>query len=102
MGMGQKDVADFPHLIEREVADTCAGIDQHLVVDEDGGSSQPCANTSAAAQYLDPHPLIPLSLAPEKKKFMVSQRLGPARIQFTTSNQAHQYAIIQGHNKSIS
>ena len=71
VGMGQKNVADLPHLIEREVADTGPGINQYFIVDEDGGGSEPGANSSAAAQYLDLHTFYSAAYGPGKAKIDV-------------------------------
>ena len=36
VGVGQKDVVDAAHVLDRQVLDAGAGIDQDVVVDEEG------------------------------------------------------------------
>ena len=48
VSVGQKDMPDRVEIIEREIANTGARIDQHIVVDEHCGGARSRADTAAA------------------------------------------------------
>jgi len=55
VGMGDEDVIDLRHLVEREVADAGSGVDQHVVVDEEGGRAAAGRDRAGTTEYADPH-----------------------------------------------
>lgn len=57
MGVGQKDVVNGPHFLERQVTQACPRIDQDALVDQEGGCPAVLGDGAGATQYADPHAL---------------------------------------------
>ena len=50
VGMGEEHVVDLHQLFEVERGKAAAGVDQHVVVDQQAGGVAPAADAAAAAQ----------------------------------------------------
>jgi hypothetical protein len=55
VGVGDEDVVDARHLVEREVAHAGAGVDEHVVVDEEGSGSAAGGNRARTTEDADLH-----------------------------------------------
>ena len=59
MRMGEEHVADLAHLVERQVADAGARVDERVLVHQQGGGAQFRADATAATQNPDAHGIGP-------------------------------------------
>ena len=55
MGVGQKDAAERGHLLEGQITDPASGVDQEVVVDQEGGRPPPATDATAGTEYPDAH-----------------------------------------------
>jgi hypothetical protein len=55
VGVGDQDVVDARHLLQREIAHTGAGVDENVVVEQEGSGSVAGGNRSRATEDADLH-----------------------------------------------
>ena len=60
--MGEEDVLDAQHFLAREVAHAGAGVDEHVLVDQERGGSAIAGNGAGAAEHTHPHVQLPALL----------------------------------------
>ena len=60
--VGEEDVVDAQHLLAREVADAGAGVDEHVLIDQERRCLAIASDGAGAAEHTHPHVQLPALL----------------------------------------